>query len=1111
MFKLNRKWNRLLMVLMMALVVFNPVLPYTAKAEDSRVLHEHTGIENQKEHDTLSSRLMDQFDNQEEVTFLVKFKQKADTEKAVQDVRDNADKNSLTSMEIQANQHAAAVTELRETAMNEQQDVLTYLEDSDQVKDYHAYFIVNGMAVTGSKEVAAEIAEYPEVEKILPNENRQLFSTSAMDENVKKPEADLDHVEWNVEKVKAPHAWDEGVDGKGTVIASIDTGVDWEHPALKEKYRGYQPETEEVDHAYSWFDATTGETEPYDDQGHGTHTVGTMVGSESDDTNQIGVAPEASWMAVKAFEDEGATDDDLLAAAEWIIAPTDEDGNTRLEMAPDIVNNSWGGGPGLDEWYRDVVKEWRHANIFPVFAAGNVDNDNPGGPGSVASPANYPESFAVGATDITDKLASFSLEGPSPYDEIKPDVVAPGQAIRSSIPGDEYAENSGTSMAAPAVSGVVSLMQSIDKTTTPDELEEILTSTAIPLTDEDYENSPNNGYGHGLVDALNAVSSVDVGDGTVEGVVEDNQGDPLDATVTLNEQDRSVNTNSSDGSYALHYAAGTYEVTAEAYGYQSVDETVTFEEDDVQTEDFTLEALSEHTIHGKITDDVTGEVIEGATVLLKEDANVDPVSTDENGHYELTNFEGDYTLQVTASGYERHEVDVVIDDEESEFNLTLSPFYSYPGDELAYDDGTGEGGSWFHEAGSGWGVRMSLPDGKDKALVTEGKFLFSSGGGDQFQVEVFDASGPDGAPGEKIAGPVNATAIKNDEWTTVDLRDESIIVEDDFYMVYMQTEDGEDAPKLQQDKDGEFTERSWENYHGNWYQLEPSILVGNKMIRANVDYEVEQPVITSPADGDVTGDMDIEVEGTATPGTKIQLTNNGEEMNETDVDDDGQFVTEIPLEQGENELTAVSLADGEYAGESESVTVTLNTEEPEITIDTPKNNDKLNRETVTVEGSVQADELDFVEVNGKKAEVNDGDFTKRIMLDEGENVIEVVAEDKVGNRTSETVTVDVKTAAPELDDLTPSEDVYVETGESVAIEFESEPGLDAVFSVHMPLTSTSGVMNATELPFMEVEEGHYVGYWTATDINVEGAVLEVRATDAFGNETHEEAEGKLFI
>src|SRR5699024_8052505 len=141
-------------------------------------------------------------------------------------------------------------------------------------------------------------------------------------------------------------------------------------------------------------------------------------------SNQVGVAPGAEFISVKAFTESGGTDADLLEAAEWILAPTDSAGNARADLAPDVVNNSWGGGPGLDEWYRDVVIKWRAAEIFPEFSAGNTGLGNPGGPGSVATPANYPESFATGATDSDDNLADFSLEGPSPYDEIKPDISA---------------------------------------------------------------------------------------------------------------------------------------------------------------------------------------------------------------------------------------------------------------------------------------------------------------------------------------------------------------------------------------------------------------------------------------------------------------------------------------------------------------------------------------------------------------------------------------------------------------------------------------------------------------------------------------------------------------
>src|SRR5699024_7710558 len=183
------------------------------------------------------------------------------------------------------------------------------------------------------------------------------------------------------------------------------------------------------------------------------------------------------------------------------------------------------------------------------FSAGNVDNDNSGGSGSVVSPANYPESFATGATDIRDKVADFSLRGPSPYDKIKPDISAPGQVIRSSIPGGDYAENSGTSMAGPVVSGVAALLRSVDHSLSVEEMEDILTSSAVPLTDEKYEESPNDGYGYGLVDALNAVLAVGEGVGLLEGKVTNNDGEPLQAEVSILEQDRSVHTKDGDGSY----------------------------------------------------------------------------------------------------------------------------------------------------------------------------------------------------------------------------------------------------------------------------------------------------------------------------------------------------------------------------------------------------------------------------------------------------------------------------------------------------------------------------------------------------------------------------------
>ncbi|PAE31270.1 S8 family serine peptidase, partial [Bacillus sp. 7884-1] len=266
---------------------------------------------------------------------------------------------------------------------------------------------------------------------------------------------------------------------------------------------------------YNWYDAINGQATPYDDLGHGTHTVGTMVGSEPNGTNQIGVAPGAKWIAVKAFSSAGGTSEDLLKAGEWILAPKDAQGNPHPEKAPDVVNNSWGGASGINEWYRQMVQNWRAADIFPNFSAGNSGPND----GTISAPANYPESFAVGATDINNLLAGFSSRGPGPYGEWKPDISAPGVTIRSSVPGSKYQNMQGTSMAAPAVAGVVALMKQADASLTVDEMETILITSAIPLTDSTYPTSPNYGYGHGLVNAYSAVSAVVNGIGRVQGQV----------------------------------------------------------------------------------------------------------------------------------------------------------------------------------------------------------------------------------------------------------------------------------------------------------------------------------------------------------------------------------------------------------------------------------------------------------------------------------------------------------------------------------------------------------------------------------------------------------------
>lgn len=192
----------------------------------------------------ISSSLKKSFKKKEKTTFLIKFKDQANTEKAAKAAVKKAKSKKLSAAKTEYQKRSAVVSSLKVTADESQQDVLKYLntqKDKGNADQIHSYYVVNGIAVHASKEVMEKVAQFPEVEKVLPNEKRQLFKSSSPF-NMKKAQKAIkatDGVEWNVDQIDAPKAWALGYDGTGTVVASIDTGVEWNHPALKEKYRGY--------------------------------------------------------------------------------------------------------------------------------------------------------------------------------------------------------------------------------------------------------------------------------------------------------------------------------------------------------------------------------------------------------------------------------------------------------------------------------------------------------------------------------------------------------------------------------------------------------------------------------------------------------------------------------------------------------------------------------------------------------------------------------------------------------------------------------------------------------------------------------------------------------
>ncbi|MFE5912690.1 S8 family serine peptidase [Streptomyces wedmorensis] len=563
-------------------------------------------------------------------------------------MKDQADLTGIREKRGHGVRTRAAYGALKEKAERAQGSLVDFL-DKERV-GHESFWIANAVKVTGDEQLVRKLSQRDDVARIVKEQRYELDETESAVLDA-APAVEDGTPEWGVKDVKADQVWSQYDDrGEGIVIANIDSGVQYDHPALVRNYRGDNGDGS-FTHDYNWYDPT-GQCQtaaPCDNNGHGTHTMGTMVG-----TGGIGVAPKATWIAAKGCEDKSCSDSSLLKAGQWILAPTDHNGeNPRPDLAPDIVNNSWGGGDTT--FYQDIVEAWNAAGIFEAFASGN-DGD-----GTTCSTGHAPGSqapaYGVGAHDVNGKIANFSGFGPSLVDgSMKPNISAPGVNIRSTWPGSTYKAINGTSMATPHVAGAVALLWSAAPSLIGDidGTRALLNDGAVDVDDTHCGGTAdaNNVWGEGRLDILASVDKAPHTAATVTGRITHEATGAALSGITVKASgvatSRSVTT-TADGAYRLTLPAGVYDFSAEGYGYAATRASgVEAAVGQALAQDFALTAVPAHQVTGTVLD-VTGKPLAGARVQIAG-TPVAAVTSGTDGRFTLPKVaEGSYTLTATPA------------------------------------------------------------------------------------------------------------------------------------------------------------------------------------------------------------------------------------------------------------------------------------------------------------------------------------------------------------------------------------------------------------------------------------------------------------------------------
>ncbi len=520
-----------------------------------------------------------------------------------------------------AERHRRVIDALKD-ATGSQSALLSELETGRSlggVDDFKSYWIANLVVVTATPAEIRRIAARADVSTVEPNREVSLIEPTSRGDGSVSTDTRGIGVTPGLRAIRADDVWyDLGFTGAGTLIGSLDTGVDGTHPALSDRWRGNSHPASEC-----WLDLiASGATTPQDGDGHGTHTTGTMCGVAFDDT--VGVAWEAEWIACNAINQgvSPAFIQDIIDAFEWFADPDGDPGT--LDDVPDVVQNSWGVNEGFgyddcDETWWSVIDNCEAAGVVTCWSAGNEGSSA----STLRSPADRSTSltncFSVGAVDATAysfpyPIAYFSSRGPAtcagvPAENlIKPEVVAPGVDVYSSVVGGGYQDGwDGTSMSGPHVAGTVALMREANPDLDVDAIKLILMETSL----DEGTAGEDNTFGHGFIDAYAAVMAAIDGYGQLQGhVYNASYGDnPIaGASVVLVGETFNRATDAA-GFYSGYASAATYTARASAPGFADQEFEVIVAGDGVTTQDFHLTDIA-----GPIVSNVVQPVATSDTV-----------------------------------------------------------------------------------------------------------------------------------------------------------------------------------------------------------------------------------------------------------------------------------------------------------------------------------------------------------------------------------------------------------------------------------------------------------------------------------------------------------------